>query len=441
MDLNEELITYINAKAKELLFLLKPIIEEKQKHKTKSNSSITHIPSILIENKDIKEITLSQIDYKGIVISRSFKYKKMNIGLDKSDFYNLRKFIEKLSIRKKLRNKVSSKFITDTIFNWFKLNYTGEIDSTDDFYSYLKQNIQKSVKSRKVSIPIENLSIESPFSIGDVNYDFFRKEFFRKWLEESNNSEHVEKLKNKYQGKVIASVTIVAEKNMCREIAVDKVEKSLVLLRIFSPTILFDDAIPSFFGREGSILLPSCHYFTYNNKFPNLTSSMEVNCNPIRFISNNEIKMLKQDGLDQASLLLTKPDLSELEEKIFKSLYILSRSVLSNNFEEKMIFALSSIETLLLKDSNEPIQSNIGRRLAYINSQKPEKREEINKLIKDAYNLRSEFIHHGQQIVETEILNKTRHYIFLSFMKIIRLTNKIQTHQELITQIEHLTWQ
>ncbi len=442
MEINNKFIEYLNDKAKDFLFLLKPIAQNDRKSassQTKSKFSSHHIPSINIDSNDILDSSISRIDLEGNVVSKSFDYNDKLIGFEQHDFLELRKFLEKISIRNEFHDKISYEFLLNSIFKWFKCNYTGKIDNKI-FYDYLRKKINESVKKTRISIPIENLSIESKFKIGDIEFDFFSEDFFKKWEENSKNSKYVKDLKKKYQGKVIASISIEAEQIKCLEIAKEKVENSLILLRIFSPTILFDDRIPSYFGRKGSILVPESHSFIFHNEFPTLSSSIDCNNIPIRTISNDELHMLKQNGLEEASQLMTKNDPTDFEKKILNSLNILSRSVISNNFEEKMLFTLVSIETLLLKNHNEPIQSNIGRRLAYLISKDPTKRKEINDLIIKAYDLRSRFIHHGQQIVETEILHKTRIYIFESIIKILRLKDKIQTHQKLFEQLEKLTW-
>ena len=442
MEINNKFIEYLNDKAKDFLFLLKPITQNDRKTaavRTKRKFSSHYIPFINIDSNDILDFSISRIDFKGNVVSKSFDYNDKLIGFGQHDFLELRKFLEKISIRNEFRNKISYDFLLNSIFEWFRCNYTGKIDNKI-FYDYLRKKIDESVKKTRIAIPIENLSIESKFQIGDIEFDFFSKDFFKKWEENSKDLKYVKDLKKKYQGKVIASISIEAEQIKCLEIAKEKVENSLILLRIFSPTILFDDRIPSYFGRKGSILVPESHFFIFNSEFPTVSSSIDCNIIPIRTISNKELHMLKQYGLEEAIQLITKNDLTEFEEKILKSLNILSRSVISNNLEEKMLFTLVSIETLLLKNNNEPIQSNIGRRLAYIISKDPTKRKEINDLIIKAYDLRSKFIHHGQQIEETKILHKTRFYVFESIIKILKLKDKIQTHKKLFEQLEKLIW-
>lgn len=53
---------------------------------------------------------------------------------------------------------------------------------------------------------------------------------------------------------------------------------------------------------------------------------------------------------------------------------------------------------MLLKDGNEPIQKNIGERMAVLFGQTLEQRKAIIKNVLYTYGLRSSFIHHGRKL-------------------------------------------
>lgn len=59
---------------------------------------------------------------------------------------------------------------------------------------------------------------------------------------------------------------------------------------------------------------------------------------------------------------------------------------------------LTVLESLLLKDGNEPIQKSLGERMAVLVGRTVDERLAVIKNVTDTYRLRSQFIHHGQSI-------------------------------------------
>jgi len=45
---------------------------------------------------------------------------------------------------------------------------------------------------------------------------------------------------------------------------------------------------------------------------------------------------------------------------------IYSRNSIATDISDKLLFVLVALESMLLKDSNEPLQKNIGERMAFL---------------------------------------------------------------------------
>jgi hypothetical protein len=97
---------------------------------------------------------------------------------------------------------------------------------------------------------------------------------------------------------------------------------------------------------------------------------------------------------------------TEMRKSLYESLLIYSKNTLTLDPSEKLVFVLVSLESLLLRDSSEPIQGNLAERLAFLVGENLEERKEAVAITKDAYALRSNFVHHGRGIDDVETLDK-----------------------------------
>ena len=329
-------------------------------------------------------------------------------------------------------------------FLWFKQKYYGEIDVNLNFIDFLRTESKKDIIERKVCIPIDNISIQEPFEIGNIRFDFFKKEQFdeieREWAkskDRKDSSTPIKKFRKEYQGKVYAEFILEAEEKKCIELANQETEKAIMVLSCYSGTVFFPE-IPSYFGRLGKKNIPISHSLIFEgNKLSHINQNVEIQGVFEWPIKNELIVGLKRDGLDKASQLLKKKELSNLEMILLNAFYLFSRCVFSDNFHDKLVYALVTLETLLLQNTSEPIQSNVGLRLAFLTANNSEKRKTIKKLINDAYSLRSSFIHHGKQKENYELLKEVQLLVYLAIRNILFNLNKYKTQKELLSSIEN----
>ena len=90
------------------------------------------------------------------------------------------------------------------------------------------------------------------------------------------------------------------------------------------------------------------------------------------------------------------------------------RAALTADLREKMIWYCAGLESILLRDSSEPILQNLSERLAMFAYDTVQERTVALKDVKEAYALRSRFVHHGAEIDEGEVVNRFAHHAFRS---------------------------
>ena len=114
-------------------------------------------------------------------------------------------------------------------------------------------------------------------------------------------------------------------------------------------------------------------------------------------ISNEHIEQFELSGLSVFHDLLIKQDKSEYEDMVLYVLTIYSKAPIARELPDKLLFIFTCLETMLLKDQSEPLQQNVAERMALFIETTVQGRRDVIKQYKDAYVLRSQYIHHGQR--------------------------------------------
>ena len=184
--------------------------------------------------------------------------------------------------------------------------------------------------------------------------------------------------------------------------------------------------------------LRGIHLKIKNDKLLRITEEM-VNKPWIPWVLENEfIDKIKSSGLEALSNVLLQEEKKDFQNQVLDSLFIYSKSALARDIEDKLIYILVAIESILLRDESEPIQQNIGERMAFLLESTAEKRKAVIKNVKDVYSARSKFIHHGQTIDEIETLSTFMFNSYKFFQILISNINKFKDRFELIKRIEEI---
>jgi Apea-like HEPN len=117
---------------------------------------------------------------------------------------------------------------------------------------------------------------------------------------------------------------------------------------------------------------------------------------------------------------------------------IYSRNSITTDPASKLVFILAALESILLKDSSEPIQGNLAERMAFIVGPSLAKRKEIVNIVKKTYGMRSKFIHHGETIDDLTVLDEFLGYAWLTFATLLEQRNQFGTRLDLITKLDEM---
>lgn len=343
-------------------------------------------------------------------------------------------------------------FLYDIVFKWFEEKYKGTLPAENDLIGFLKRNAEKAIKKCTIYIPITFLSIQKFFKVEKVRFEYLTKNFCDKYISNAKskiseqgkfdqNSFNVfeTRFRKRYQGTVFAAITIEAEQKRCIEIAKIEVQKALTVLRFFSPSAFLPE-IPSYFCIMGRTNLPKNYYFVFENGYeiPSIHEGLDERRMHRWSLSAGEFAEISKLGLGLAAELIFKENPSEFEDSVLNSMHLYDRALTSMEFQDKIVYALVSAENLLIQNQSEPIQTNVGLRLAFLTESEHKKRKDVKYTISKSYKFRSAYIHHGKVIEEWELLKSLQQIIWTAIRNAMILSKKFKTTKEFFDYLEEM---
>lgn len=445
-DLHEGAKANFDEKGKALFGI---ITENKEAQKSRSGE---YVPDVYISENFgpqniIGEIECSSRSADGTIAARWFNYCGKQVGLAKENYTVLRKLAENIQKNEIYRDRVSREFVEDVIFDWVKINYQREV--TVDLTNYLKERCQEAIKTHEIWIPISGLHLESDLAIGKVLIRTMTRAMLDEWvagarqfvpskLTQAQFEEYSKRERKNIQGFAALVAKVSAEPKRASEIAYELADETLSILRALSPYNISPERICycAPIGRQNEQTYQ--YYHVCCEKILRKNTGTLDKAYQAWFLHMQEIQRLRESGLDILGKVLKLEEKSNFQRAVLNSLSMYSKSCLMRELSDKLVYILVALESLLLKNENEPIQQNIAERMAFVVGQTVEERKAVVKLVKEIYGLRSRFIHHGNSIDDVEALRKFMFQAFMFFINISLNINNFSTKELFIESLEEM---
>uniref|UniRef100_UPI0040579046 hypothetical protein n=1 Tax=Candidatus Electronema sp. TaxID=2698783 RepID=UPI0040579046 len=390
-------------------------------------------------------------DSEGKFIEFSFEMEGVKYFLDKNNYHLI------LSLSKQIlscfRDKISEKFSKQLIYNWIKLRFSSE-NSSISFDKYLKGEIKNNVRDITCYVPVANLEIEGTVLVGRHELRPLSEEMIDTWkgkllsntqsVSDNEHKENIEMLiqdiRCDYQGLAIIVCNYNAEEYHAHHIAREEAKNIISILAIFLKDIIIPNMKLSlgnikeedFISRTTSISFSGDRFAMYRGFKRKMTTV------PYHRLDKKYIKLLHDLCFEKISCLLAKEEknLNKFQERILASLLMYSKSAFTAEPTEKIVYILTSLEIILLKNDNEPIQQNLAERFAFFCSNEFSKRKKLISIIRKIYSMRSKYLHHGYSSYEIEISSEFMREVWLFFMQLIAISDCFQNKDDFVCSID-----
>jgi hypothetical protein len=402
-------------------------------------------PKVVLQDKDIIGIPVVQehsFDGIGQEVGRFWNYEGSRFGWVGENFRKIKLLAERFAKSKELLGLVSETFILDQIFDWLCKTLEGK--QSDSITTFICARCNEAIKENEYYIPLCRTYSSVDFTIGDVEFKSISKQFLDGWfpskpLDDPEMERRVRALENdtraKFQAMLAACVKIRAEEKAASDQALDKALKATALLRFLS-SANWTSKIRSFampFGMENSL---GWHRFCLRNGAIVQLCSASIQQGPYEWVIDESRAQLV--GVLESLSDLAKSQKTEFRANLYDAMLIYSRNSTTVDAADKLVFILVALEAMLLKDSSEPIQGNLGERMAFLVGGSLEERKKIVSAVKKTYAMRSKFIHHGQSIDDLEIFDTFLFYAWSSFLKMINLRDTFAGRLDLLAKLDEM---
>jgi hypothetical protein len=230
-------------------------------------------------------------------------------------------------------------------------------------------------------------------------------------------------------------VKVRAEAKAASAQALDSVLRATALLRFLS-IANWTSKVRSFalpFGMENSA---AWHCFNLDNGVVTGLSSISIFEGPYEWVIDEARAELP--GLLECLSDLASSQSTDFRKTLLDAMLIYSRNSTTVDPANKLVFILVALESMLLKDAGEPIQGNLGERMAFLIGRSLDSRKSIVSLVKKTYAMRSKFIHHGQGIDDLEVFDAFLFNAWSCFGRLLELRDQFNTRLELIGRLDEM---
>ncbi len=447
LTIHPDAASNFNNNALSLLELCKESRYNFERPKPKSSFPEPYIAA-QITDKDIESIGyLGMKNSVGESVAKYFTYKGKQVGLEGEDYKKFVKLCEAVQKAIKPTSTISRDVVEVQAFEWFDSRYSG--NTTNDLIEDILPKLQVEVKEFEVCVPIGELIIQSPMTIGRIELRSITKELLDQWkaplLEKGtednkqfNEQFFDEKMRKQYQGLPGAFIKLQADSIAAKEIALYETERSLAMLRFFTPATLIPEMSChiAIMGSENIETVTAIRF--HNGMFVGLFKEIADKSSRPLAIDNNMIAHMYTSGLATVSQLLSKNDLTKFEQTLLDALTLYSHATREKELASKIIYILAALEGVFLKNDTEPIQQNLRERIATILGKNLSQKKEIIRNINTIYGTRSAFLHHAHTISQIEELGRFMYFAFMSLTTAIQNHDRFPSSQEFITAIDDL---
>ena len=364
----------------------------------------------------------------------------MHVGWVGPAFQPIKALVESMAQTKPFRDVVSAGFLLERTCEW--LCETLERRRFDGLSEFITLRSAEAVRNCEIWIPLFQTYSSREFSIGDVAFRTFTREMMDEWWSKGAAKFHddpvnlaaLNKIRSKLQASLAACVSVCAEEHKAVEIARAKAQNAAALLRFLSPANL-NSRLTSYCSPDTGGLRELTEVFITAGRIQSIGRGVQdQRMTDWPLDRSLELRPGVLENLHRLALDTS----TEFCRGLYDALILYSRQTIAVEVSDKLVFTLSALESMLLRDGNEPIQKNLGERMAFLIGQTAQERKDIVKNIEEVYRIRSAFVHHGQTSRHVQTVDHFLVNAWTTFSRLMDLSIKYRTKAALIGALEDL---
>lgn len=375
------------------------------------------------KSEEIINLQIGECDAAGRNTARWFHSQGHRVGLEGNAYTNLVRLAEQMQGTNALRTFVSRSAVEDAIFEWLRQRYSQAL--TTPMTEMVVPLLDAKVTELEIWIPIHGLSLETDLMLGPVKFLTITPARLERWFRtpECPSPQYTEEIYRAHlaemrgwQGYAAATMSLFAEPTHAYQVVLEATETALALLRFFSEANMIPGAT-SYILPRGKENLESDQYLVIHSNERALPHS-GISDRSFRpwVLSEETMRQIVEAGLPGLCAVAFAPKKTEFQQALLDAFFVYSRHSLAKSLSDELIYVFTALDSFLLQDASEPIQQNIGERLAFTISSDGAERMAIVRDVKKAYGLRSRIIHHAAKVDEVDVIQRLLLYVWRLFL-------------------------
>ena len=419
------------------------VIENSGAERPQPSGPDFHVSGVIMEADIVGEVDIGQVDRDGNRISYQWYDESGQFSISDHNYSDVRGLAAQLLRNQDIDSAISRETVEELICRWVRQFYTKS--TKQSFIKFFRAEAEKRVCKLQVWAPIRSLCIQKAFKLGVVTFVPIGRTRIDEWERQSlvKAKEHKESIKQYFenevrpvQGYTAAVMEVTAEQKKAHDLLLDEANKALGLVRVFTPSSLLPSETSSCVLWGTGHIDQSFIFTVSDGKFEGSQKGFLGPSNQPITLSSKIIDNSFHLGLHRLHEMLVSNSRSDLEEAVLEAVLLYSRCTIAKEPTDKLVYILVGLESILLKDSNEPITQNLSDRIAFLVGRDLQQRRDIVQSTKKAYKLRSDFVHHGASIESLEILQKFMEIAWYVILALIGSTHQFRTRQELLDHLD-----
>ena len=173
-------------------------------------------------------------------------------------------------------------------------------------------------------------------------------------------------MREQHTGHAAATMSITAERQRALEMAYERAEQSVAVLRLYQDATYRPEEI-SVGMLYGQHHVPSrVGFLAKNLRLSFAEQGFAKRAQEHRWIiSDSDVQDFQQLGMPQFHALLTKPKRTKFEDDVLGSILVYTKSATKLELSDRLVYTFTALDSLLTRDSNEHLGQNVGDRIAF----------------------------------------------------------------------------
>lgn len=397
-----------------------------------------------ITEKDvIGEIKTGKVDHRGDSAAYCIRRGGREYWIEGDLFHQATRLADSVYGVSDIRDYLSRKFIQDTLFEW--LEHRVADGDLSDFMGYLDSLATEKVEPVELRAPVANLHLQDELQMGIVRLmplsrgelDAWEKQMLDKASEHRDKIEKMVREKIRpMQGHVCACVSLTAEPQRAQEILLFEAERAVAILRFFSVAALHPEATSCCVLKGQTEYESTTTWEIREGQFSVIAQSIKGAPRARLRISSSELKQWRKAGLGDFIEMLSLTTLSQYERMVLDSALLYSHCTVVSGVPEQLTYIYAALESAFIRNDSEPIQSNLAERIAFAIEADADGRREVIRIVKSAYKLRSQFLHHGESVDDLDAVERFMLHAWRAVVWLASHRGSFKTKDEMLDELE-----